>query len=163
MRFPRVRFRFRLRTLMILVAVVAVGIGGYFEFSRLTKLRADHREQAGHHARQAAIYRDQVANSENGVSNAKDGVTLSEKILAGAMTPQGREKMSARRDEFARLAAVWQSQVPVFSALARYHRDLSRKYAHAANRPWLRVAPDPTSPERPDEKSIRTRFADSLR
>ena len=36
---------------------------------------------------------------------------------------------------------------PASPELADYHRNLQRKYAHAARYPWLPVAPDPPKPD----------------
>lgn len=52
-----------------------------------------------------------------------------------SFTPDGMSEEQMRR-AFAEMAAE-----------NRFHRDLARKYEHAARYPWLPVAPDPPLPE----------------
>jgi hypothetical protein len=154
---------------MVAVAVFAVALGSYLEGKRLKQKHDEHLTIARRHAAAAEAYRRPLATRiiearlDDSTPNTctSDGFEIRETIAQWFDKPgdrtvrtelderfqQAQSRVVATADIRERIiAANLRKQAEYNQRQAVYHATLARKYAAAASRPWLAVAPDPPKP-----------------
>jgi hypothetical protein len=163
------------RRWMIAAAAIALLLGGYREAVRLKRCRAELLAKEAHHLAAETYYRGLIFSAQNAVLRDKTAVpetmTSAESsgainlmgdrrtdLLEGAATPADEDAHERFRKAQARVDAVAEIRRRIMSRyrerqaeyhqrLVDHHAALARKYALAAARPWLSVAPDPPVPK----------------
>ena len=110
--------RFRLRALLVAVAVAAAAMGAVLMLQRA----AAYRRLAESYAERERMHRDSAA-------------------IATAEAEDLAERGSADG------ASLWRDRAGDNAAKAARNAELSRKYRHAATRPWIAAPPAPSPPE----------------
>ncbi len=160
--------RFRIRTMMIVVAVTAALSAGTAAIQRrAVRFQAWSAAQAVGQPHAATIQRRAARFQELSVLHQIEAgkVLLTDLEVYLLLTPFKISNDTPRREVEEILNRVQQEQreaAPMIE-LKRYHWALAEKYARAARRPWLAVAPDPPAPLAPSleyQKAFRARYPD---
>ena len=147
------RHQFPLRSLLSTVAIVALFLGAV----RLYQIRDHHLREATRHAdeqRSADLFGGEPAVEETWYYNGKNiyKVSRSGQVLAwfGPLDPPIRDEEYPWNEGLTGLPQDdrdWiRNRIRHRIALFAYHGAMREKHAHAANRPWESIPPDPLPP-----------------
>jgi hypothetical protein len=132
--------------LMALVAVAAVGMGGW----RLYRLSREYRKRAAVHALYEKAFAAQAQRLEIDVAAAESLLSQFTKSRDEAADDSSRQSWESKCETWKETVASWDGRAKSSCRRSAHHASLALKYRHAAGRPWLPVAPDPTEPPPPD-------------
>ncbi len=134
---------------MVLVAVAGIAAGA----CRLFLISQACRAKAQGHAVHEAGHTQGLVAMRIQVATAAWRVGIAERGLA-RLGRASRRDQSAEARGFQSAIQGWRSKEKAYRRFVEWHERglahhamLRRKYGHAANHPWLPVAPDPPAPD----------------